>query len=576
MNMTHALKKAPYGQASFTTLREFDFAYVDKTKFIPVLEECGTFFPFIVRPRRFGKSVFADMLTAYYDRAAAQNFKTNFSGTWIGKHPTPLANQFLVLKFDFSGISNGENLILNFIQKVKDGMQDFVLRYLPQDRQMQDVLDAEYTSPVTLLLEFLRLVPVKIKGKLYLIIDEYDQFAQEVLSRDPERFRAMTGAEGFLKAFYACLKEATLKKIGRIYITGVTSISLDSMTSGFNIAKNLSASPMCAAVFGFTHDELRGLIPQIVDVERYGHSVDQIFDRMKVLYDGYRFSAKSDVTVFNSSMCLYYLGEIADTNEEPEVLLDPAFSVDLSKIEGLLSLGRREFVDNVVSKVLMDQSISIGTLSGAINLNASAALSDDDLLTALVFMGFLTFSQENSSRLVCPNLAVKEVFFNYWFQWIGKGNRLSFPSSDLARAMQKLESGDAAPILKLVSERLTQCVGSHAHAHLSETVIQFAACMALNTSWNYKVTVEEEATGSGFTDLVLRPNKCRPDVAGWLIEFKYLKKSEAKQTAIDAKLDEAAEQLTRYAAAENIANIPNLRKAAVVFAGTELKGLKVF
>ena len=333
---------------------------------------------------------------------------------------------------------------------------------------------------------------------------------------------------------------------------------------------------MCAAVFGFTHDELRGLIPQIVDVERYGHSVDEIFDRMKVLYDGYRFSAKSDVTVFNSSMCLYYLGEIADTNEEPEVLLDPAFSVDLSKIEGLLSLGRREFVDNVVSKVLMDQSISIGTLSGAINLNASAALSDDDLLTALVFMGFLTFPQENSSRLVCPNLAVKEVFFNYWFQWIGKGNRLSFPSSDLARAMQKLESGDAAPILKLVSERLTQCVGSHAHAHLSETVIQFAVCMALNTSWNYKVTVEEEATGSGFTDLVLRPNKRRPDVAGWLIEFKYLKKSEAKQTAIDAKLDEAAEQLTRYAAAENIANIPNLRKAAVVFAGTELKGLKVF
>ena len=189
--MTHALKKAPYGLASFTSLRAFGFAYVDKTKFIPVLEECGTFFPFIVRPRRFGKSVFANMLMAYYDRAAAGDFKKNFSGTWIGEHPTALANKYFVLKFDFSGIVNNDDLIETFIEKVKAGMQHFANRYLSEDEQLQCILDSNYTSPVLLLLKFLRHISRKIDGKLYLIIDEYDQFSQEILSSDPDRFRGL-------------------------------------------------------------------------------------------------------------------------------------------------------------------------------------------------------------------------------------------------------------------------------------------------------------------------------------------------------------------------------------------------
>ena len=355
--MAKALKRVPYGQASFVGLRKFGYAFVDKTPFIQTLER-GTQFPFLVRPRRFGKSVFANMLAAYYDKAAKADFEKNFAGTWIGEHPTPLASQYLVLQFDFSGIEPGEELVAGFISNVKTGLITFQSRYLGDDPRVEAVLNATYVSPARLLSDFLNLALKKLKPeeKIYLIIDEYDQFAQTVLSSDPGTFRAMAGKDGFLKAFYAVIKRFSTILIEWAFITGVTSISLDSMTSGFNIARNLTLNPAFSTMLGFTDSELRGLIPQLVDIERYGHSVDEIFDHMKVLYDGYRFSPDSEASVFNASMCLYYLGEIAETGHEPAVLLDPAFSVDLSKIEGVLSLGRKAFVEEVVADVLFHEN----------------------------------------------------------------------------------------------------------------------------------------------------------------------------------------------------------------------------
>ena len=166
--MKQELKQVPYGEPSFAYLREAGYAYVDKTHFIQVLEQCGTRFPFIVRPRRFGKSLFANMLMAYYDKAAAGDFDERFSGTWIGDHPTPWASKFLVLKLDFSGIEGGDGLIDNFIIKVKFGLRNFVTRYLPEDPQMQELLDASWTSPAALLTRFFTLVGRKLRDEIYL------------------------------------------------------------------------------------------------------------------------------------------------------------------------------------------------------------------------------------------------------------------------------------------------------------------------------------------------------------------------------------------------------------------------
>lgn len=578
--MTAPLKQAPYGEPSFQMVRKLGYAYVDKTQFIPVLENCGTRFPFIVRPRRFGKSLFANMLMAYYDKAAAGRFDQNFNGTWIKDHPTPLASSYLVLKFDFGGVDGrGDALMTNFMIRVRDGFQDFATRYLPRNAEFQAAVESSYATPSAQIARLLTAVRAALPGELiYLIVDEYDQFAQNVLSSGIEQFRAMTGKEGFLKAFYAVIKSYSDNPvlIERTYITGVTSISLDSMTSGYNIATNITNEPEVAGMMGFTDEELRALIPQIVDINRCGRSVDEIFERMRVLYDGYRFSPCSDVTVFNSSMCLHYLRKMAKSGKEPRALLDPAFSVNLDKIEGILSLGRCEFVDQVVSSVLFDKTIELGELSESINLNASMTMSDDDVLSTLVYMGFLTFSPDDDDLLTCPNLAVKEVFFKYWFRLLNKDNALSFPSTPLGKAMVGLEKGEVKPLLQFVGERLSQCVGGHVHAHLSETAIQLAVAMAVSTSRSYQVTAEEEALGAGYTDLIMRPAKGYETAPGWLIEFKYLKKSDASQASVDAKLLEAVAQLERYSNAENIKAIPNLRRAAAVFAGTELQALKVF
>ncbi len=575
--MKQGFKQVPYGEPSWVYLREAGYAFVDKTRFIQALEQCGSRFPFIVRPRRFGKSLFANMLIAYYDKAAAGDFDQNFSGTWIGEHPTSLANKFLVLKLDFSGIDGGDGLIDNFLIKVKSGLHNFVTRYLPEDPQMQELLDASWTSPAALLTSFFSLVGRKLRVGIYLIIDEYDQFAQEILSKDPERFRAMTGAEGFLKAFYACIKDAAASElVKRTFITGVTSISLDSMTSGFNLATNITHDADFAGMMGFTDDELRRLIPQIVDLDRYGHSVDEVFERMKVLYDGYRFSSHSDVTVFNSSMCLYYLRALAKTNSEPEDLLDPSFSVDLSKIDGILSLGNKVEVESIVKDVLLDKPIESAGGFTTLNLNASAGFSKPNVLTALTFMGFLTFSSVGSRRMKCPNLVVKDLFYRYWFWRFERMQDFAFPSDSQKFAIEALATGDVRPILEFVSETLSQSVGVHVHAHVDETAIQFALAMALNTSAHYRVTLEEEALGVGFTDLMLKPSSENSDIPGWIIELKYVKKSETTEQTIAAKIAEAEEQLNRYSGAENIKCIPNLRRVAAVFSGTALKGVKVF
>lgn len=575
--MTRGPKCASYGLASLSALRKCGCAFVDKTRFIPALEQ-SVLRPFITRPRRFGKSLFADMLAAYYDKAEKDNFKKNFAGTWIGEHPTPFASQYLVLRFDFSGIEPGPGMVDGFVTSVKTGLISFQARYLGDDPRAEAVVNAAYDSPALLLADFLNLVLGKFgrEEKIYLIVDEYDSlFAQSVLSQAPAGARRVPGNDRFLRAFYGVINRFSSILIERIFVTGVTSVSRDSLLSGMDVETE-TTSPAFSAMLGFTEAELRGLIPQLVDVERYGHSVDEIVDRMKALYEGYRFSPHSDATVFNPSMCLYYLDEIAETNHEPEVLLDPSFSIGLSKIATILSLGCNSFVEGIVTDVLFDRPVIPLGESPAIRLNADSGLSNCDLLTALVCMGFLTLSSENPARLVCPNRVVKALFFRYWFERIHSFQEIAFPVAGRKKASAALCGGDVRPLLELVAEALRKAAEDPAAAHINETAIGLAVAMVMNTDAVYRVTAEEEVSGAGFTGLILRPGKGHPGAAGWVIEFKYLKKSETTKNVLEAKLSEATEQLERYSKAENIAAIPNLRRAAAVFSGAELKALKVF
>ena len=567
------LKHVPYGMGNFAGIRDKDFAYVDKTQFIEVLEREYIWHPFIVRPRRFGKTLFTNTLMSYYDSACADQFEQNFKGTYIYDHKTKLASSFCVLYFSFVGITC-DDICGNFIRSIRNSIKLFLINNAITDPDVLNLLQNTYTSPSALFDDFIASIAKVIPHKLYVIIDEYDQFTNELLSQDKEIFKDITRSEGFLKAFYSSLKRfCDAGVITRVFITGVTSISLDSMTSGFNIADKINTDPAFATLFGFTHSELKALIPQVLDLEKYGHSADEIFERMRELYDGYRFSTDSDELVFNSSMCLYYLRQLRRLNHEPSNLLDPAFSQDLSKIHGILKLGNLDFVKEVVTKALQHKVIRIEGLPATINLNSQDKLNNGDLIAALMYFGYLTYADDDCSFRV-PNRTVCTQFFDYYLSYLAGIDTINLTTSAFTEAFKALRQGNAECLLRTAVEKLKKNSGLHTAAHFDESNLQTALLAIMFFCDGYEVHAEEEAfgNGEGYADLVMRAKNEK--WTSYLMELKYLKKSQDSEDAVAKSLAAAKSQLARYSGASNIAGIPNLKKIVAIYVGFELKAVR--
>lgn len=412
-----SLKLIPYGISDYTIIHNQNYLYVDKTKYIEILESKSPY-TFIVRPRRFGKTLFTGMLKKYYDIASANEFEKNFSGTYIGEHKTPLANSFRVLHLNFSGLAS-EHIAGSINESLKADFGLFLNNY--PDDNCEKILEKEYAEPAILLNNFLKAVFKKYGKTIYVIIDEYDQFANEILSQDVDKFKKVTISGGILKNIYDKLKKATDTDgaVARIFITGVTKISLDSMTSGFNIARDITNDPQFTAMFGFTEDEVRQIIPQVADLHRYGKSAETVFERMKELYDGYLFNQECRIHIFNPSMILYYLSGIARTNSEPRNLLDPSFSQDISKIQWILSLGDKAETELIVDKLISCNNILMASqISYSININSSNdTLQSEDILLIMVNMGYLTISSDEYC-LKIPNIVISNQFFEYYKRYI--------------------------------------------------------------------------------------------------------------------------------------------------------------
>ncbi len=473
------------------------------------------------------------------------------------------------MRFDFSGIDS-RGVLRGFIEKLLLGMGDFFRRYpMPGSGAL---LYGRYETPSELFRAFALFVQDRVGDKLYVIIDEYDQFANEILAADKSLFHAMTSNDGFLKSFYANLKDQTASgTVSRIFMTGVTSVSLDSITSGFGIQRNISQLPAFADSLGFTDEELRGLVAETIDLDHCGVKLEQLMDRMRDYYNGYRFSPQSEKSVYNASMCLYYLSSLQDAGEEPADLFDPSVGTDISKMRSILELADEAVVREVVDAANRDQALPIpnAALSAAINLNARNRFDERSVLSFLFFLGFLTFPKGERERLRCPNKAVIGQFYEYFFQ-SEYGAAPTFEGSALRAVFQKLEAGEIEPLLVFVSERLQKSCGLHVLTHFSETALQVALKFAMLTNSDYEVTLEDEARGRGFCDLLLRPKNPTSGAAAYLLELKYFKRSDASEENIAHALEASKSQLLRYGAVEPAAAIENLRKVAAVFAGLQL------
>jgi len=312
-------KKVPYGISNFETLIKDNYYFIDKTKYIEILENLNERYLIYLRPRRFGKSLFVSMLEYYYGIEYKDNIL--FDELYIGEKPTKLRNSYYTLKFNFSGIDtrDSESTEEGFINNIKRDVEYFIEKY-----HFNSKIRGKKASEIVT--NFFKDIKGEIKGKIYVLIDEYDHFANEILGFNYEFFKESVGQNGFVRKFYEELKNETGSGlVDRIFITGVTPITLDSLTSGFNIGSNITTNIKFNKMVGFKENEVRNLIKTTLK----NYDIGKNIDKLRAYYNGYKFNEESEKRVYNSDMILYYVSQYQSLGKEPKDLVgvSPTFPI---------------------------------------------------------------------------------------------------------------------------------------------------------------------------------------------------------------------------------------------------------
>ena len=335
--------RLPYSISNFATLVDDGYHYVDRTHFLAQLEQLNERYLFYLRPRRFGKSLFVSLLQHYYGLEFQERFAEIFRNYEIGRNPTPLANRFFVLKFDFSRIDTRttQSTFDGFLTNVKYGVSDFLTTYRASFSAADDayILDAEIPSDVlNRLFERFKGVQVRnnLQQKIYLLIDEYDHFANELVAFRLEDFKQSVSRNGYVRKFFESIKTATGEGVvDRLFVTGVSPLTLDSLTSGFNIGKNLSLDLQFHGMMGFTEAEVTEILRGI---EVDAANLPTVLADMRQWYNGYLFNPRAETRLYNPDMVLYFASEYSRNGIYPDELLDVNVASDYGKVRNLFSI----------------------------------------------------------------------------------------------------------------------------------------------------------------------------------------------------------------------------------------------
>ena len=401
------MKAIPYGISDYEKLINNNCYYVDKTKYIELLEIPSNSYVMFLRPRKFGKTLFTSVLENYYDINKKGSFDKLFGETYIGKHPSKLKNSYYILRFNFSGIdtTSEETTINKFKEKVTASIQDFIDRY-----KIDFYINPELSAEGLLNNLIIAFKNQKQGEKLYVIIDEYDHFANELLGFRTKEFKNLISKNGKIRKWYEILKEGTESVIDRIFITGVAPITLDSMTSGFNIISDLTRDREFNEIMGFTKEELIKIMDsQEINKEKQ----EELLPIMEENYDGYRFSKEAEIKIYNSNMCLYFLNEYIKYKEIPEELVDTNIASDYSKIGNMLRLCRNENRLDIIGKTVSGKGILTTLIR---QFNPEKSFEEAEMVSMLYYLGYLTIVGERLGKveLGIPNKAIKEIYARYF------------------------------------------------------------------------------------------------------------------------------------------------------------------
>ncbi len=572
------IKRLPYGVADFAKVqRDQRYYYVDKTHFIPFIEEAGDYL-FLVRPRRFGKSLWLSILQYYYDLNKRDEFETLFGGTYIGGHPTDERNSYLILMFNFAMVNPTVSEVSDsFENNGKAIVSDFLLRYQQffDEQERQDIRSEEKTEYQ---LRSLFFHAARKQLRIYLLIDEYDNFANTILTTAGEQaYRDLTHGGGFFRYFFNLLKGATSGQsvgIARLFITGVSPITMDDVTSGFNIGENISLHAKYQELLGFTEDEVIAMIRYYEELGLVQQGSETCLDLMKVWYNGYRFSKQSDTEVFNPDMVLYFLKQVTQQQIFPDDMIDHNIRIDYGKLRHLL-LVNRQLNGNFR---LLEEVIETGELNVSIQLSfpVERLLHRENFASLLFYFGLLSIKavRRHEVLLHIPNQTVKRLMYGYLrdaFEDVDLFRIDLWHFSNLLRSMAY--EGAWQPVMDFLAEQIAHQTAIRDYLG-GEKVIQGFLLAYLSVTQHY-LTWSERELGKGFADIYLEPSLTRfPDMPfGYLIELKYLPRSEFSDDALQKTIAAAAEQLQRYAGdtrLREMAQRVTLKRLILVYNGWEL------
>lgn len=574
--MGERTKLIPYGMTDFTRIIRENYYYVDKTRYISEMERVASFF-FFVRPRRFGKSLYLNMLEDYYDCYRKEAFEELFGQLYIGQHPTPNRNKYLVLHMDFSGISaNPATMQVMFDEYSGSVLNAFVQKYaaLLPNSLLADVQEA--TTAVNKL-GVVCLTLQRLNLKMYLVLDEYDNFANNILaSYGTTRYRALTHGDGFLREFLKTVKIYTGSVIERMYITGVSPVTMDDLTSGFNIADNYSTDARFNGMIGFSEAEVRTLLTYYQQQGKLAHTIDELVGMMKPWYDNYCFSSRSlqEPSMYNSDMVLYFVNRYLGDQLAPDQMIDSNCRTDYNKLRHLIQVDRKFGINASV----IQEIITTGSTYGIINpaFSVEDMVKPDNFKSLLFYYGMLTIKGARGPRmqLSIPNQVVREQLYDYLAEAYRNTEQMDLNVDELNDLMYGMAyEGEWESYFRYIAAQLKAQSAirefMEGEAHVKGFILAY---MGMNP---YYMVQPEYEMNKGYSDFYMQPNLPQlPDMPySYVVEVKYCAR-DSKDDLLDELLAEAAAQLDKYARCEKIRQTKGhteLRKLAVVFRGWSLE-----
>ena len=577
MDETPVYPHIPYGQADFRRIRLNRWLYVDKTRFLRRLEQ--EHYAFLIRPRRFGKSLWVSLLENYYDRFWAGDFDATFAGTDIGQEPTGEQSRYVTLRFDFSTVNDKlATLEREFEAYCLIELQGTLERHpdlFPEAALQRILAPPSIATKLSMLFRYTGDHDIP----LYVLIDEYDNFANTVLAyHGAEAYESFTHCGGFYRNFFATLKSGTSRSgggIDRLFITGVSPVTMDDVTSGFNIGTNISLHSDYNEMVGFTEAEVRRLVEIYRERGVFDQDSATAMGIMGEWYNGYRFATGAETDLYNTDMVLYYLKHSIPNRGVPEYLIDTNVRIDYGKLRHLLVVGRQlngnfDLLRRIIGEERVDTRIQP-------SFPLKQLTDEENFLSLLHYFGLLSIrgGHDVMPRLAIPNQTVKRLMYGYLRDAYRDVEVFRVSLFRFEQLMLRMATeGEWRAVLEFLSEAIARQTGIRDYIG-GEKVIQGFLAAYLSIA-DYYVFRSEAELGKGHADISLEPLIARyPQLRrGYLIELKYLSRGESvAPDRVAAAAGAASAQLERYLADERLARqFPGVRFTglAVVFHGWEL------